>query len=324
MAASALHESLTLEVPVGAPLANASMLPLSMTTASPAVGMSMAALSAQWMLWAAESQRMYHKEIATPSTSATSSPRRDSLPTPRASPALPRPGQGGCSLRLQELLQLQDSTSGSPCGATGNTSASSSPREESLVPSLGLLALPQLVSPPPGLSVPAFRPPPGLPHPPVEFLQTSQLLPTAASTQSLVSVDWRIQNVFSRLRVSAGFALVSPPLQLGDLSDVRLQFSPGEGWAASARNPKSKATHMRPEGKSKGRKDSEHGTVSLKLGDAARGETLKFYLFVGSMRQGPFECNFAEQVVHELQLKVDWRKHLEAGSLPLCLQLVQE
>jgi len=121
--------------------------------------------------------------------------------------------------------------------------------------------------------------------------------------------------------MSAGFALVSPPLRLGDFSDVRLQFSPGEGWAASARNPKSKAKSTRPEGKA--RKDSEHGTVSLKLGDAARGETLKFYLFVGSMRQGPFECNFAEQVVHELQLKVDWRKHLEVGSLPLRLQLVQ-
>mmetsp|Transcript_14528 Transcript_14528/g.36861 ORF Transcript_14528/g.36861 Transcript_14528/m.36861 type:complete len:323 (-) Transcript_14528:392-1360(-) len=320
MAASALHESLTLEVPVGAPLANASMLPLSMTTASPAVGMSMAALSAQWMLWAAESQRMYHKEIATPSTSATSSPRRDSLPTPRASPALPRPGQGGCSLRLQELLQLQDSTSGSPCGATGNTSASSSPREESLVPSLGLLALPQLVSPPPGLSVPAFRPPPGLPHPPVEFLQTSQLLPTAASTQSLVSVDWRIQNVFSRLRVSAGFALVSPPLQLGDLSDVRLQFSPGDGWATSARNPKSRATNCRTEVKAKS--DSEHGAVSLKLGDAAHSDTVTFFLFVGTVRQGPFECNLADRSVHEFKLKIDWRKHLEAGSLALRLQLL--
>jgi len=117
--------------------------------------------------------------------------------------------------------------------------------------------------------------------------------------------------------VSAGFALVSPPLQLGDLSDVRLQFSPGEGWAASSRNPKSKVTNSRPDG------GARKGFVSLKLGNVACDETLTFYLFVGAMRQGPFECNFSEQAVHELQLKVDWRKHLEDGSLPLRLQLVQ-
>jgi len=121
--------------------------------------------------------------------------------------------------------------------------------------------------------------------------------------------------------VSAGFALVSPALQLGDFADVRLQFSPGEGWAASGRNPKNKAKSTRPEGKA--RKVSEHGTVSLKLGDAVCGETLTFYLFVGSMRQGPFECNFAERAVHDLQLSVDWRTHLEAGCLLLRLQLVE-
>jgi len=175
-----------------------------------------------------------------------------------------------------------------------------------------------LVSPPPGLTLPAFRPPPGLPHPPTGVPRTSQPLPTAAPAKSRASAEWRIQKVFSRLRVSAGFALVSPPLQLGDLADVRLQFSPGEGWAASARNPKSKMA------KSGAKKDSEHGTVSFKVGDAAHSDTVKFHVFVGSVRQGPFECNFAEQAVHEFQLSVDWRKHLEAGSLPLRLQLVAE
>jgi len=143
----------------------------------------------------------------------------------------------------------------------------------------------------------------------------------AAPAESLMTAEWRIQKVFSKLRVSAGFALVSPPLQLGDFSGVRLQLSPGEGWAGSARNPKNKAKAVRPENKA--REGSEHGTLSIKLGDAtAPVESMKFYLFVGTMRQGPFECNFAERAVHELQLKVDWRKHLEAGSLPLRLQLV--
>jgi hypothetical protein len=155
----------------------------------------------------------------------------------------------------------------------------------------------------------------------MELPQTSQPLPTAAPSESVASAEWRIQKVFSRLRVSAGFALVSPPLQLGDFSGVRLQLSPGEAWANSARNPK-KAKGGRPEGRGTG--VSENGTLSIKLGDASVStEAMKFYLFVGTMRQGPFECDFSERAVHELQLEVDWRKHLEAGSLPLRLQLVQ-
>lgn len=101
-----------------------------------------------------------------------------------------------------------------------------------------------------------------------------------------------------------------------------MQLSPGEGWAGSARNPKMKSKGTRPEGRA--REDLEHGAVSIKWGDAvAQSQAVRFYLFVGTMRQGPFECNFAEQAVHELQLKVDWRKHLEAGSLPLRLELMQ-
>jgi len=271
--------------------------------------------SAQWLQQASKSQRRPCEEEGTPSTSASSSPRQVPLPAPCGLLGLPQIAPGDGILRLEDLLT-------SSTLEAMSTGASSSPREELVLPPLGLAIPSRIILPPLVSSLPVFQPPPGLPHPPNGVPRNSQPLPTAVPTEA--SVEWRIQKVFSRLKTSAGFALVSPPLQLGDISDVRLQFSPGEGWAASARNPKSKATHMRPEGKSKGRKDSEHGTVSLKLGDAARGETLKCYLFVGRMRQGPFECNFAEQVVHELQLKVDWRKYLEAGSLPLCLQFVHE
>lgn len=129
-------------------------------------------------------------------------------------------------------------------------------------------------------------------------------------------MEWFIQNVYSKLRVSSGFALVSPPLQVGDISDVRLHFTPGEGWAAGAPGRKTKKLAAKADGRK-----AAKCSVSLKLGDFGCDRSLKFYLFLGDLRQGPFECSFVERAVQELELDLDWRKHLEAGSENLRLRL---
>jgi len=256
---------------------------------------------------------------------------------------------------LEDLLTDAGSSSTTP-----STSAASSPRSVPLSPLLGLPPSSELASaafcsssgcamapppglsvplseedscppPPPGLSCPArmellppaglcwlpFRPPPGLPHP--TALPSPAPSAPAAADSSSQRVEWCIHHVFSKLKTSAGFALVSPPLQVGEIPDVRLHFAPGEAWAQSMRSRKGKKTEGKVEhGAAKG---PMNGTLRLKIGDLGDAMPLKFNLFVGDVRQGPFECNFAERAVQEFQLEVDWRKHVEKKSESLCLGL---
>jgi len=262
-----------------------------------------------------------------------------------------------CSLRLEDLL----TDAGSSSSSTPSTSAASSPRGVPLSPLLGLPPSPEMAGaaflpslgcppmapppglsaplseedscppPPPGLSCPArmellppaglcwlpFRPPPGLPHP--TALPSPAPSAPAAADSSSQRVEWCIHHVFSKLKTSAGFALVSPPLQVGEIPDVRLHFAPGEAWAQSMRSRKGKKTEAKVEhGAASG---PMKGSLRLKIGDCGDAMPLKFNLFVGDVRQGPFECNFAERTVQEFQLDVDWRKHVEKKSESLCLRL---
>lgn len=286
------------------PFAFEVLLPSPWATASPAASMAVDDFMAPWLQGVTEAQQHQHPKqrgTATPSTSASSSPREVALPTPCRLP--------GTSLRFEDPALT------SPASVASLGSPGASPWEAPLPPP-GLTASPHLVAPPPGLQLPAFRPPPGLPPPAEVGRNAPQRLLSTLPSEDAPSAEWRIMKIFSRLRVSAGFALVSPPLQLGDLSDVRLTFFAGEGWAASARNPKQRKAIG-------GKQDSsQNGSISVKFGHAGDRQIVKFRLFVGAMPQGPFECNLEERSVHEFNLTIDWRKHLETGSLPLLLQLV--
>jgi hypothetical protein len=133
-----------------------------------------------------------------------------------------------------------------------------------------------------------------------------------------VCAEWLIQNVYFKLKVSSGYALISPPLELGDLPGVRLHFSPGEGWAASAPGRRCKKLAAKVDGR------SAKCSISLKIGDIGCSRVLKFKVFIGNLQQGPFECSFAEKVVQDFELDLDWHKHLEAGSnLHLRLELLE-
>jgi len=132
------------------------------------------------------------------------------------------------------------------------------------------------------------------------------------------SVDWQIKRVLSKLKTSAGFALVSPPMAVGEIPDVRLHFEPGEAWASSMHGRKGKKTDAKLR---HGLGQASHGSLRLKLGDFGHGKALRFYLFVGDARQGPFKCSFAERASQEVPLEVDWRKQVDRTSETLCLRL---
>mmetsp|Transcript_104742 Transcript_104742/g.301128 ORF Transcript_104742/g.301128 Transcript_104742/m.301128 type:complete len:287 (-) Transcript_104742:372-1232(-) len=212
------------------------------------------------------------------------------------------------------------------CGSnTPSTSASLSPRLDSLCgspPSAAPAHRPGLAqSAPPGVFFPTFRPPPGLPHPPQQLVGVGMdvhAAPEKETCDEAASTEWCIQNVFAKLKASScGFALVSPSLQVGGCTDLRMHFLPGQAWAASQRSRKSASTKSR---------DSDvsapvNGAVRLKFDGCGEGPRLEFYLFVGPVRQGPFVCDFAERPVHEIPLSVNWRKHLEVGGQNLSLRL---
>jgi len=211
------------------------------------------------------------------------------------------------------------------CGSnTPSTSASLSPRLDSLSgspPSAAPAPPPGLAqSAPPGVFFPTFRPPPGLPHPPQQLVGVGMGVhasPEKGTGGEAASTEWCIQHVFAKLKGSCGFALVSPSLQVGGCTDLRMHLLPGQAWAASQRSRKSASTKSRDPDVSA----PVNGAVRLKFDGCGKDARLEFYLFVGPVRQGPFVCDFAERAVHEIPLSVNWCKHLEVGGQNLSLRL---
>jgi len=252
---------------------------------------------------------------ATPSTSATSSPRGVPPSPPPGLVALPEMAGAGLSPLSGETMAPPPGLPAPPQlalpPAWALRTAPAAVEESSLPVPPGLLAL--------GQCLPALRPPPGLVHPAAVLAAAPEAAAMVAAADSAQRVEWRIHHVLSKLKTSAGFALVSPPLQVGGIADVRLHFAPGEAWAHSMRCRKSKKAEVKAQdGRVNG---SMNGSLRLKLGDLGCDKMMRFYLFVGDVRQGPFECNFAERNVQEFQLGVDWRKHVEKKSDSLCLRL---
>jgi len=299
---------------------------------------SVAELSSQWMQWAMMAQEGYRQlqavaaldvALAHAVCAGQAAMEMEAKASQRSVPL---------SLRLDEHLP---ETSDASC-PTPSTSAGSTPRGAPLTPPLGMPASPEMSStrsssprdhagasllgsaakaqPDLNPSLHPFRPPPGLPHPPAMQVPT---LAYVAEVEAMRSVEWRVHQVHSKLKASAGFALVSPPLQVGEIPEVRLHFAPGEAWTKSMRSRKGKKVEDRPrQGMATG---SMNGSLRLKVDDFQNCKVLKFWLFVGTVRQGPLTCNFAERAVQEFQLEVDWRKHVDkSGSLSLRLEVIPQ
>jgi len=212
---------------------------------------------------------------------------------------------------------------------TPSTSAASSPRS-------GCQSTEEL-SLPPGLQLPAgFRPPPGLSHPSAllaAMCDESDRSEGAApgleggsddGAATSAALEWRIEKVFSKLRASSGFPIVSSEQQLGPCHGVRLQFCAGNGWAVSGRNPKRIRARAKAEAAgvdAAADEASQNGCLRLKYNGATVPAPFFVALEVGGLRRGPFLCDFSDTGVQELPLDFDWRQHLEPGSGCLCVRL---
>jgi len=235
--------------------------------------------------------------MSTPSTSASLSPRFDSLcSSPPRSPAalMPPPGLAG-------IFKVPATPSAPP----------------------GIFVAPSIPSAPPGIFLPAFRPPPGLPHPLQQLAGVgvdASDRPDRDAYDKMSSTEWCIQGVFKKLKSSCGCPLVSPPWKVAGCDDLRVHFLPGQAWAASQRSHKGLGSKFLESETSA----PVNGLLRLKLDGCGEGVRIKFCLFVGPVRQGPFECDFSERAVHEIPLNMNWCKHLEVGgqNLRLRLQLI--
>mmetsp|Transcript_52911 Transcript_52911/g.134220 ORF Transcript_52911/g.134220 Transcript_52911/m.134220 type:complete len:312 (-) Transcript_52911:433-1368(-) len=238
--------------------------------------------------------------MSTPSTSASLSPRFDSLcSSPPRSPAGLMPTPGLAPSAPPGIFKVPATPSAPP----------------------GIFVAPSIPSAPPGIFLPAFRPPPGLPHPLQQSagvgVDTSDK-PDRDAYDKKSSIEWCIQGVFKKLKSSCGCPLVSPPWNVAGCDDLRVHFLPGQAWAASQRSHKG-SKFLESETSA-----PVNGLLRLKLDGRGEGVRIKFCLFVGPVRQGPFECDFAERAVHEIPLNMNWSKHLEVDgqNLRLRLQLI--
>lgn len=205
-----------------------------------------------------------------------------------------------------------------------------------------------LLRPPPGLeTLPiSYRPPPGLDQPScvvfpvtsacscepmqqrcgtqkdakegnVDTKQNHDERPLSVTTSRVNGITtsqmlWRIANPHNKFKSSCGCAMVSQSFSAGGLTDLRLMFAPGAQWAAEqAQKHKGK----------KGRRCSAeplppHGYLQLKFaGETCATEEVKLYLFVGSIRLGPYTANPCKCTSQVYELPSDWRREVTASGL---------
>jgi len=208
------------------------------------------------------------------------------------------------------------STSASLSPRTGSSRGASPPAFKPLAPPPGLFTAPPRV--PPGIFLPkCFRTPPGLPPPSAQLAALAAARAGAAPPSPSAEpegAEWFIQNIFRQLKRNCGDALVSSSVRLGVCGDIRLHFVPGQDWFAGLQA----IGRGRQACEKRGRGD---GLLRLKLDGSGEGVVLKFYLFVGTAKRGPFVCDFSDTPIQEVPLGVHWCEHLEANSMNLLLRL---
>jgi len=137
------------------------------------------------------------------------------------------------------------------------------------------LALARLL---PGQTVP---PPPGL-------IETSE------------EPQWQLMNPTGKFKSSCGCPLVSHPITVGELKDVRVIFSPGKLWMSeycrnTKKHKKTQVTEALP----------KYGSLQLKLTDSS--VCRRVFFVVGSMRVGPITTAQGQVTTQVCDLPGDWR-----------------
>lgn len=136
--------------------------------------------------------------------------------------------------------------------------------------------------------------------------------------------EWRVENVHAKLRATCGFPLVSPSFSVPGLPPMRLMFLPGERWAEANRNISSSANKgrqqkKRPNTKLSGGSAPAYGTLKLKAENMEGLAQMTFYLTLGTLRHGPYTCNFAERVVQGCDIVTDWMQEVGQNGTQVIL-----
>eukprot|EP00443_Scrippsiella_acuminata_P023183 CAMPEP_0115188728 /NCGR_PEP_ID=MMETSP0270-20121206/11158_1 /TAXON_ID=71861 /ORGANISM="Scrippsiella trochoidea, Strain CCMP3099" /LENGTH=406 /DNA_ID=CAMNT_0002601915 /DNA_START=30 /DNA_END=1251 /DNA_ORIENTATION=+ len=134
--------------------------------------------------------------------------------------------------------------------------------------------------------------------------------------------QWRIGHLSTKLRGCMGRALVSSPFSMWGLQDLRLMVFPdGKEVAKGPRSRRQKELYAK--------KVSEgplEGCLKLKVPDCPAPHVLKYYLKIGSCRQGPFEHDFSESTVNGcLDFGVDWLQQVDPDhSLTVTVEVLKQ
>eukprot|EP00437_Effrenium_voratum_P010910 CAMPEP_0181439616 /NCGR_PEP_ID=MMETSP1110-20121109/22523_1 /TAXON_ID=174948 /ORGANISM="Symbiodinium sp., Strain CCMP421" /LENGTH=175 /DNA_ID=CAMNT_0023563353 /DNA_START=55 /DNA_END=582 /DNA_ORIENTATION=+ len=158
--------------------------------------------------------------------------------------------------------------------------------------------------------------PPGLPRP----LQLATLLsrPVLRPPPGLLEIpqepQWMVANPSAKFKSACGCALVSPPILVGDLKDVRVIFAPGKLWMAeycrlTRKHKKTQVTEVLP----------KFGSLQLKFSDPPVASRRVFFL-VGDLRMGPIDTCPGQVTTEVCELPADWRE-LHRGTLPIQVEI---
>jgi len=142
------------------------------------------------------------------------------------------------------------------------------------------------------------------------------IAPVEVAGRACKTVSWRIEDLRSKLRVSMGRPLVSPPFSVSGLCNLRFMVFPDARDLvrnAHSRERKGVYANMIKNG-------PLYGSLKLKADCLEVAASLSFYLTVGSVRCGPFTYDFSESAIHGCDdFDIDWLQQTEAGTGNLCV-----
>jgi len=153
------------------------------------------------------------------------------------------------------------------------------------------------------------------------LLEGVNVVPAIVDGLEAEVAQWRIGHLSTKLRGCMGRALVSSPFSMWGLQDLRLMVFPdGKEVAKGPRSRRQKELYAK--------KVSEgplEGCLKLKVPDCPAPHILKYYLKIGSCRQGPFEHDFSESTVNGcLDFGVDWLQQVEQDhSLTVTVEVLR-
>eukprot|EP00929_Paragymnodinium_shiwhaense_P012823 TRINITY_DN120715_c0_g1_i1.p1 TRINITY_DN120715_c0_g1~~TRINITY_DN120715_c0_g1_i1.p1 ORF type:complete len:500 (+),score=99.37 TRINITY_DN120715_c0_g1_i1:121-1620(+) len=168
--------------------------------------------------------------------------------------------------------------------------------------------------------------PPGLIMPPTQPADAPgiSVFPTVeVAGEACTRVEWRIEDLRSRLQASMGRPLVSPSFLAAGLSNLRLMVFPDAREAVkSARSRERKGMYA-----AMVKKGPLYGALKLKA-DGLQGATtvVKFNLICGNAHRGPFSYDFGEHAIHGCEdFGVDWLKQVDdlSGCLTVGVEILR-